>query len=570
MSDPTPADGAPSADNRTLARESRGWWPGLVWALPAAALLIVAYLGLQALAHQGVDIVVTFDSAADAKPGDTQVIYKGLSIGRVTKIVLSQDRKHVDMTVRLDPETKPVLRAGTVFWLVGAKPSLTDLNSLKAALSGVTIGMAPGTGAPSRHFAGLLSPPEVLPGAAGSSYVLESDVIGATHTGASVYYHGLEVGKVTDVSLKGPNSFQTAIFISEPYDGLVRKGTLFYNASAVEFSLSGSGLTTQFAPGNAAFSGGVEFETPRETETQPHTPSGTHYALYVDKGHALVSPRGPQVFYQIQFKDPVGDLDVGAAVTLHGFQVGSVTARSLEIDPNTGEVSTPVTIAVEPARLNPQTAAGDVTPALTASIDSEVGKLVQRGYRARLSQNPPLVGARIVDLVKVPGARAQTLAGARTADGYSYPAIPSTSSGDVTALTAKADDILSKVQEIPIAEIGANVRQITGHLSALLGSPKVKDSLDHLDSTLGQIDQTVKENKPKVGPLIDNLNKAADQVQSLATSANALVSGDGSTQDASLPATLRQLTDAARALRSLADYLGRHPESILRGKAKSQ
>jgi paraquat-inducible protein B len=59
-------------------------------------------------------------------------------------------------------------------------------------------------------------------------------------------------------------------------------------------------------------------------------------------------------------------------------------------------------------------------------------------------------------------------------------------------------------------------------------------------------------------------------VQALASSANALVSGDGSTQDASLPGTLRQLTDAARALRSLADYLGRHPEAIIRGKAPSK
>ena len=35
-----------------------------------------------------------------------------------------------------------------------------------------------------------------------------------------------------------------------------------------------------------------------------------------------------------------------------------------------------------------------------------------------------------------------------------------------------------------------------------------------------------------------------------------------------MPGALRQLTDAARSLRSLSDYLTRHPEAILRGKAK--
>ena len=59
-------------------------------------------------------------------------------------------------------------------------------------------------------------------------------------------------------------------------------------------------------------------------------------------------------------------------------------------------------------------------------------------------------------------------------------------------------------------------------------------------------------------------------MQAVAASANAMVSGDGASQDASLPGTLHQLTDAARALRSLADYLSRHPEAIIRGKAPSK
>ena len=56
------------------------------------------------------------------------------------------------------------------------------------------------------------------------------------------------------------------------------------------------------------------------------------------------------------------------------------------------------------------------------------------------------------------------------------------------------------MQQVPIVEIGADVRQITSKLSALIGSPQVKDSVDHLDSTLKQIDQTVKETRPKIGP----------------------------------------------------------------------
>ncbi len=566
MSDSTPAD--PPGHPRTLAREAHSRWPGLIWALPLAALLILGYLGLQALAHVGVDVVVTFDSAADAKPGDTQVILKGLSVGKVKKVALSRDHKHVDMTLSLDPSTKPLLRANTQFWLIGAKPNLNDLNSLKAALAGVTIGMAPGDGKPTRHFDGLDSPPVVLPGTPGTPYQLVSSQVGAARAGASIYYHGLQVGKVTDVDLLGRNNFKTRIFVEAPYDRFVRRGTLFFNVSAVRVSLSGTGISTQLAPGNAALGGGVEFDTPSDIPDQSVAAAGSAFPLFSDRGQAVAGPRGPQVFYKIMFTDPVGDLEVGAPVTLHGFQIGSVTARSLTIDPDTGVLTTPVTIGIEPERLN---AGGGLVPILTSSIvagtDRTLTRLVVQGYRARLAQNPPLVGVRVIDLVKVSGPRKSSLRGGRSLDSDTFPVIPNTSAGDVGALTTKLNDILDKVQQVPIVQIGDNVRQMTAHLNALLGSPQVKDSLVHLDGTLKQLDATMTEVKPQVGPLIANLNRAADQVQALATSANAVVSGDGATQDASLPGTLRQLTDAARAFRSLADYLGRHPEAIVRGKA---
>ena len=554
---------------RTVAVETHGRWPGLVWALPLAALLIVAYLGLRALAHGGVDVVVDFDSAADAKPGDTQVVYKGLSIGHVTKVRLSRDHNHIEMTLKLDPSTKPLLRAGTRFWLVGTKPSLTDINSLRAALAGVTIGMAPGDGPPTRKFEGADQPPPILPGTAGSRYVLVSRQVGAARPGAGVYYHGLEVGKVTDVDLLGRNDFKTGIFVISPYDRFVRGGTLFYDTSAVSISLAGGTLSTQLAPGNAAFGGGVEFDTPPDVIDQSPAASDSSFVLFADKARAIAGPRGPQVFYRVLFDDAVGELEVGAPVMLRGFEVGSVTSRNLEFDSRTGALTTPVTIGIEPERLRPQAGLVPVlTPRIVAETDGAMGALVRAGYRARLTQSPPLVGSRIVDFARTASAPRATLV-ARSA-ATDFPTLPSVSSGDANDLMAKADDILAKVDEVPIVEIGQDVRQITSHLGALVSAPAVKDSLVHLDGSLRQLDAMMTEARPKVGPLIDNLNRSADQLRKLAASADAVVSGDGATQDASLPGTLRQLTDAARSMRALADYLGRHPEALIRGKAKDK
>ena len=46
--------------------------------------------------------------------------------------------------------------------------------------------------------------------------------------------------------------------------------------------------------------------------------------------------------------------------------------------------------------------------------------------------------------------------------------------------------MLTKVDALPIAEIGANLRMLTGNLAALTGSPKVRDSLEVSDSVLSK------------------------------------------------------------------------------------
>ena len=564
--EPSPRTPEPTPQ-RTLARETFGRWPGVIWAVPLAALLIVGYLGLRAFSSRGVDVVVTFASAAGAQVGDTKVIYKGVEAGRVTKIVVSKDGAHVDMTLRLTPRAKPILRSGTQFWLVGAVPSLTDVASLKAAVAGVSIGLAPGPGAPSRRFRGLDRPPPVPIGTPGRQYQLTAEQVGSMRAGADVFYHGLDVGKVASINLSGPQTFKVVIFLDAPYDRLVRDDSLFWMASPVEISFSGSGLSTQFAPSNAALVGGVEFDTPKRFAGEPQSAVDHGFTLYPDSGHAIVGDHGPHVAYDVRFPGGVGDLAEGAPVRLAGRQVGVVTSVGFSIDGRTGVIAQPVTLTIQPERLHlaglplPRPDA-DWSGVTNAALDA----LLARGYRARLVQTPPLIGPKSIEIAQVAKAGAGALAFGLSAN----PQLPAVSTADAETLADKATAILDKVNAVPLAEIGENVRKLTANLNQLTGSPKVKDSLDHLDSTLNQVDAMVRQVKPQVGPLVAKLNTAADQLNQTAAAANAVLSGDGAAQDASLPGAVRELTDAARSIRSLTDYLGRHPEAVIRGKVKER
>lgn len=550
----------PPASPRLSAREIRSRWPGLVWAVPIAALIVVLYLALSALAHPGVDAVVVFSNGSGATPGDTKVVYRGVQVGHVVSVGLDKDGHSVDVKVRIDGRLRRQLNTSTVFWVEGATFSLTDLSSIKAAVAGVTIDMASGAGGqPQRRFVGLDTPPAVMPDAKGTAFWLKTDNLGPVQKGSNIIYRGMQVGKVAEVEVRGANDLRAEMFVFRPYDQLVRAGSLFWSESPFKISLSGGGVGASFNP--AAALGAVTFETPEEFRAEPPAPAGATFALYANQDRAFGEGIGAQVLYVVDFPAAVGDMALGAPVMLGGFQVGAVKAVDIKVDPASGHIASPVTISIEPLRLHLQGVNAPADGNWRPIVDRTLNALLARGYRARLDQSPPLIGARHVSLDLVAGAGP-----ARLVSGGDYPRVPSAPSGDLGALGDKANTLLDHLDAVPIAEIGENARQITARLAQILKSPKIDDAVNKLDDTLDQTDKMVREARPQVGPLIASLRHAADQLDQTAASANSMLGGQGASQDSSLPEALRQLSDAARSIRALADYLQRHPEAIVQGK----
>jgi paraquat-inducible protein B len=544
------------------ARQVLSRWPGVVWAVPMAALIIIAYLGIRALADPGVSAVIVLKTAAGAAPGDTKVIYRGLQVGRVTRITLDKDGHSVDVGVRLDGRVKSALLDTTEFWLEGATFSLTDPASLRAAVSGVTIEMASGVGGrPTRRFVGLSDRPAVMPDAKGTTYWLQADNLGALRSGSNVMYRGMEVGKIVAVDVEGAQVLRAEIFVRTPYDQLVRPGSLFWTESPLKISFTGAAIGAQFDPSAAL--GAVTFETPDEFRDQAPSEAGHVFSLFPDQTHAFGEGVGPQVLYRASFTEPAGSLSVGTPVNLGGFQVGSVTSVGMTLDPATGKLSTPVTFAIEPLRLHllgvTAPSNGDWRPVVNRAMSS----LVARGYRVQLAQNPPLVGSLYVALSPIPHAKPAAIA-----FGGPYPEVPSHASADLGALGDKLNVLMDNLDDLPLTEIGENTRQITARLAKILGSGKIDESISHLDDTLDQADKMVREVRPQVGPLVAKLNEAADQLDQVAAAANSLLSGHGAGQDEGLPDAVRELTNAARSIRAMADQIQRHPESVLKGKSK--
>ncbi len=481
-------------------------------------------------------------------------------------IVPNKDGRRLDFKLRLVPLAKPGLNTNARFYLIGASQSL-DLSSLRAVVSGVAIGYAPGAGGkPADHFEGADRAPAVLPGDRGTRFLLNARTLGSIHEGSVLLFHGLLIGKVSSVQFVGQGSFRVEVFVFHPYDALIKAGDRFWKISPLRLEFEGDGLNVNAAPLEAILSGGIVLDTALAIAGGPPSPAESEFTLYRSLEAARQGLSGPTVPYSFAFTGTAGDLEEGAAVTLLGFQVGEVATTRLAYDEHTGQPFTAVTALVYPQRLDPPGVASASAADRRSATDAKIRGLIHMGFRARLVQSPPLVGPRSIALVRTTGAGAADLAEDAVA-----PRIPSEpGSGDLSEITAQANQILAKVNRIPIEEIGQNLRAVTKRLRILIESPKMDDALTHLDDSSAQLDRILAQVQPQIGPLVTKLNQAAGEISSIAVGARQLLDVNGTSQDGGLPETIRQLNEAARSVRTLADYLGRHPEALIRGKRAPQ
>jgi paraquat-inducible protein B len=561
----TPQGGIDAPVNVPETGRRRTIWPNLVWGIPLAALVIVGYLGVRALINRGEVVTVTFTRAAGARAGVTKVLYQGVEAGLLTKIEPNADGRRLDFHLRLVPAAKSGLNTNARFWLIGANPNFSDLSSLKAVVSGIAIGYAPGEGGePADRFEGLDQAPLILPGDKGTRYWLRAHSLNSIHEGSIVLFHGQAIGKVIAIHFNGDKGFRLQAFIDQPYDSLIRRGARFWKISPLRLSFAGGGITANLAPLSTLIAGGVDLEVDTADANDRQSPVDTEFPLYSSHSAARQGLSGPTVRYEFVFDGNAGVLDETSAVTLLGYQIGEVESTRLAYNERTGAPYGIATAVLYPQQMhvNPGTGAQSTADDWRAATDAELTRLIHLGYRARLQQSPPVLGDQSIALVRTAGASSAQLL--TDGDSSRFPSTPGSSNLD--DITAKADVFVSKLDAIPLEDIGANLKRITGNLDRLMSSPDMKDSLTHLHSTLTSIDKLLHDVQPQIGPLIGNLNDAAAELSGTATALRQVAESGGPNEDASLPEAIRQITEAARSIKTLTDYLDRHPEALIRGK----
>jgi len=434
----------------------------------------------------------------------------------------------------MTPRTEQFLVEDTEFWVVRPRISGANVSGLGTLISGAYIGVEIGVSKePKREFVALETPPVVTGGAAGRFFVLRSPDLGSLDTGTPVFFRRLQVGQVASYVLnKDGQRFDVKIFVRAPYDQYVNPNTRFWQASGIDMQLSANGLSVQTQSLLSILIGGIAFETPASAAVLPAADANTSFDLFDTRAQAFQpAARNPQT-YELIFNESVRGLEPGAPVEFRGIPVGEVADVRAQIDVKTFEFSVPVTIRLDPQRLGIKIVDTSSGVNLETIRRKFIDSLVSHGVRAQLRTGNLLTGAVYVAFDIFPGSPSATV------DWSQKPVRLPTVPGQLQATEATVENVIKKIDQMPLQRIG-----------------------DNLAKSLGDLDLTLVTAR---GTLASAQGTLVSAQGTLTNTGN--LTGPNSAQLQQLDATLQEVSRAARSVRVLADYLERHPEALLRGK----
>jgi paraquat-inducible protein B len=151
------------------------------------------------------------------------------------------------------------------------------------------------------------------------------------------------------------------------------------------------------------------------------------------------------------------------------------------------------------------------------------------------------------------------------------PSVP----GEFTGITRSVNQLLSKLDNMPFQQIGANLADTLRGASKITNNGDLIKAIASLQGVAASAQQLLARVDTGAAPALRELPAIARSLQAtLSQAAQTLASlntgyGGDSKFSADLNRTMLQLNDAVRSVRALADLLARHPEALIRGRTNT-
>jgi paraquat-inducible protein B len=207
-------------------------------------------------------------------------------------------------------------------------------------------------------------------------------------------------------------------------------------------------------------------------------------------------------------------------------------------------------------------------------------ELIKKGLRAQLELQSIVTGQLMINVDFFPNKPARFVS-----LDTSYPEIPTVQS--------PLDDMLKTAQELPLKELFDRLLKSIQGIEKIANSPQMTASLDSLSESLKESRKILAKIDREIGPMMENLKETSSSIKTiadksegvpaavektLATAQDALkqaektflsvqnLASNNSVLVYQVDTALEEVSRASRSVRSLSDYLYRHPESLITGK----
>jgi paraquat-inducible protein B len=304
------------------------------------------------------------------------------------------------------------------------------------------------------------------------------------------------------------------------------------------------------------------------------------------------------------FEGSVGGLNIGAPVVFRGVKIGSVTDVVLRFETEKLIFLIPVYIEIEPDKMK-------VVGPVPKTLGQNFKTLIDRGLRARLEMQSIVTGQLQVGLDFYPDKPAKFAEFGVDAKTPEIPTIPT-----------PMQELAKKIEKLPLEEIFEKLQSAIGGIEKVVNSPELVATIRNLNlavidlkKLIGNVDSNVAQLGPEVkgavtdvrtlvqrvdekidplaasvketiegygkvaknvderiDPLAASIEKTLEEVRvTLVQAKETLAAAEGAVEGDSYLAyeintTLKELNSGVRSIRSLADYLKRHPDSVIWGK----
>jgi paraquat-inducible protein B len=304
------------------------------------------------------------------------------------------------------------------------------------------------------------------------------------------------------------------------------------------------------------------------------------------------------------FEGSVGGLNIGAPVVFKGVRIGSVTDVILGMEPSKLAFTIPVYIEIEPDKFS-------VIGVRPKKLGENLKAFIDRGLRASLEMQSIVTGQMQVGLDFKPDKPAKFAEFKFDTETPEIPTVPT-----------PMQELAKKIEKLPIEDIFEKLQSAIGGIEKVVNSPEIvatirnlnlavidlKKLIGNVDSHVGQLGPEVKgavtdvrtlvqrvdgkidplaasvketvEGYGKVAknvderiePLAASIEKTLEEIRAtLVQAKEALAAAEGTLEGDSylsyeINTTLKELNSGIRSIRSLSDYLKRHPDSVIWGK----